>query len=400
MKRSSLLLFFCVLSLWMIVLCPAPAGAQRLAQTPETQTAPSQQTPRLPLAAEPKLWPNRPPAEPNETPPPKADFTAMKESGLQTVRSIIDPLTVQLDDGRTVHLAGLDSPDLDPYTPGDISLKASEVLRTLLTDQKVRLYVTPDSRTGRMNRMGHTLAHLERVTDGSWVQGALLEQGLARVRTSPSNPEMNESMLALERIARDAKIGLWSQNDFTVKSPETIDKQNNSFQIVEGVIEAVSTTRNRIYMNFGKNWKKDFTAGLEPEARQLFSKQGLKPLEWGGRRVRVRGWVRDWNGPYMDIDSPESIEFLDAGHVTKMAPALETLVSPDVPAPSVGHVRTAPPSSSGPSGGHITVTSPGTPLSKPADSSLAQKGDSGLKRPRNGAADREVLAEPLQDPDR
>ncbi|HRC26383.1 MAG TPA: thermonuclease family protein, partial [Alphaproteobacteria bacterium] len=240
----------------------------------------------------------------------KVDFTGLKDAGIQSVRAVVGPLTLQLDDGRIVQLAGLDCPDLDPYAPGDIAVEALQSLTASLTGQKVRLFLTPDARTGRMNRMGHTLAHLERVTDGAWVQGTLLSQGLARVRPSAANPQMTGSMLALEDTARQAKAGLWAVPDHAVRTPETIDQSLRGFAIVEGVIEAASTTRNRIYLNFGKNWKKDFTVGLDPQARQIFAKQGLKPLEWGGRRVRVRGWVRSWNGPYMEVESPESIEFL------------------------------------------------------------------------------------------
>lgn len=308
----------------------------------------------------------------------------MTESGISGVRAVIDPLTILLDDGRTARLSAIDVPDADPYAAGDIAVKATEMLRAFLTDQKVRLYVTPDARTGRMNRMGHVLTHLERVTDGAWVQGFLIAQGLARVRTNAETPQMNEPMLTLERAAREAKTGLWADPDFAVRTPKTIGKQTDNFQIVEGAIETVSTTRNQIYMNFGKNWKTDFTAGLTQQARSLFSKQGLKPLQWGGRRVRVRGWVREWNGPYMEIESPESIEFLDAGHVD-MAPPLQAITPPVIESPSVPHIQTMTRKTATETGGHFTVTPSDFDVFASRKSPLDPDGTSGVKDTQRGA---------------
>ncbi len=361
-----------------------------------------------PLLLPNPIWPT-PPSAPSQT-AHKVDFTGLKDAGVQGVRAVVGPLTLQLDDGRIVQLAGLDCPDLDPYAPGDISVQALQSLTASLTGQKVRLFLTPDARTGRMNRLGYTLAHLERVTDGSWVQGTLLSQGLARVRPSAANPQMTAPMLALEDSARQAKAGLWALPDHTVRTPDTLGEAPQGFAIVEGVIESVSTTRNRIYLNFGKNWKKDFTVGLDPQARQIFAKQGLKPLEWGGRRVRARGWLRSWNGPYMEVDSPESLEFLDAGHVGRMAPALEALLPPSLPAPTVAPAPVTRPTTgsralsqtplTGPMGGYIQVTPPGHSPSVAGKSSLAPPADSGLKEGPATLPDRRVSSEPLAEPNR
>jgi micrococcal nuclease len=387
----------------------APVPREAGQTDPVGGEAPPPATQFPPLILPNPIWP-APPATPSQA-VPKGDFTGLKENGVQGVRAVVGPLTLQLDDGRIVQLAGLDIPDLDPYAPGDIAVQALQSLTASLTGQKVRLFLTPDARTGRMNRMGHTLAHLERVTDGSWVQGSLLAQGLARARPSAANPQMTTQMLALEDTARQAKTVLWALPDHVVRTTDTIGEAPHGFAIVEGVIDSVSTTRNRIYLNFGKNWKKDFTVGLDPQARQTFAKQGLKPLEWGGRRVRARGWLRFWNGPYMDVDSPESLEFLDAGHVDRMAPALEALLPPSVPAPTVAPAApVARPATgsralpqkplTGPMGGYIQVTPSDHGHSVPEKSSLAPPADSGIKDGLMALPDRHVSSEPLAETNR
>lgn len=382
----------CLKNIGMVAAClilSLPAAAQDTNQTPpQRQTTKNKNEPEKtghtpPLTLPFKSWPGPQTSKtPGSSVFPEADFGDMVELGTSSVQAIIDPLTLLLSDGRTARLSGIDVPDADPYTPGDIAVKATETLRSLLMDQKIRLYVTPDSRIGRMNRMGHVMTQAERLTDGAWIQGILISQGLVRVRTNAENPQMSEPMLTLERAARDAKTGLWSGSDFSVRTPEEAGDHMDSFQIVEGTIESVSTTRNRIYMNFGKNWKTDFTAGLDPQARMIFSKQGLKPLQWGERRVRVRGWIRKWNGPYMDIESPESIEFLDAGHLD-MAPPLQTIAAPVITHPTVPHIQVTQHKTTTPTGGHVTVAPSDFDMFSPHKSSLDPGTPSGLKEPQD-----------------
>jgi len=239
---------------------------------------------------------------------PGANFQDLRLAGQGRVVQIIDPQTLRLKDGSLIRLSGLDFPDYSPDEPGDISITALRVLRDMLEGQDVNLYHTKKSDTGRVNRMGHHIAHLERKEDKAWVQGSLIALGLARVRSSKSNPEMALQMYTLEKQARKESLGLWEIDVFKILTPEESENHIGSFQVVEGRIESVAIRRNRIYMNFGKNWRDDFTVSIAPSDRRLFSKQGLDPLQWNGKHVRVRGWIESYNGPYMEINHPQSIE--------------------------------------------------------------------------------------------
>jgi hypothetical protein len=77
-------------------------------------------------------------------------------------------------------------------------------------------------------------------------------------------------------------------------------------------VQKVASSGGRTYLNFGADWKRDFTAtvppGLmraKPEAQKL-----LQALE--GRSVRVRGWIERRNGPLIELSSLDEIEVLDA----------------------------------------------------------------------------------------
>jgi endonuclease YncB( thermonuclease family) len=238
---------------------------------------------------------------------PTGDFSELRQTGLVNVTAVIDPQTVQLEDGTIVRLAGVDFPDFDAENPGPFSLMAIDILRDMLVGKTVLMYQTVDKEKGRINRMGQDIAHLQRQDNKAWVQGTLLALGLARARTTQNNPEMAQQMYDAEHTAMAEKIGLW-EKDYKILTPEEAEGHEGSFQIVEGRIESVALKQNRIYLNFGGDWKTDFTISIAPGDKRLFTRQKHDPLQWSGKYIRVRGWLEDYNGPYIEINHPQAIE--------------------------------------------------------------------------------------------
>ena len=72
-----------------------------------------------------------------------------------------------------------------------------------------------------------------------------------------------------------------------------------------------AVVRGRGYLNFGTDWKTDFTVVVPPDAVRLFRREGVDIPSFQGRTVRVRGWLRWYNGPQMEVTHPEQIEVLD-----------------------------------------------------------------------------------------
>jgi hypothetical protein len=73
---------------------------------------------------------------------------------------------------------------------------------------------------------------------------------------------------------------------------------------------AVARVKGRAYMNFGTDWKSDFTLVLDADALRTFEADGIGIETLQGRRVRARGWVEYFNGPMIEITHPEQIEVL------------------------------------------------------------------------------------------
>lgn len=238
------------------------------------------------------------------------DFQELKAETVQVkVQKVIDPLTFISTNDTIYKLSGLDVPGLD--TGGsDIVEQATKKVTELIADQDLKVYVTKDQTTGRQNRMGQKLVQAERKKDSLWIQGQLVAEGLARVRTTPANPEMARQLLALEESARSASKGLWADPQYGVYGIDLISPKANSFVIVEGRIFSVSNRNNETFLNFGQDWKKDFTIGISPEMRRQISKQGLNFAALVKKNVRVRGFIEDRNGPFITLDHPEQLEVI------------------------------------------------------------------------------------------
>jgi endonuclease YncB( thermonuclease family) len=229
-----------------------------------------------------------------------------RDAGLTTggtgvVAEIIDGDTLKLADGRTLRLAGLRAPK-----SGVAGRHAARRLTELAAGHVVRLFFAGLPR----DRWRQVLAHLER-DDGLWLQGALLAEGAARVQTRADVRAAATAMLRLEAAARRAGRGIWRNPAFAVRRADSLGKAATGFQIVEGRILRARRIKGRVYLNFGADWHTDFTVSLAPAARRLFVRAGLNPQDWSGRYIRVRGWIKNWNGPMIEATHPEQIEVLD-----------------------------------------------------------------------------------------
>ncbi len=231
----------------------------------------------------------------------------------ETVRieSVSDTVTYTLTDGRVLRLEGLGPPrapadHTGPWILGEVS--TSDVSEDL---PGMALSIAPTDAPDRYGR----LAVQAFTEEGRWINGELVAEGLARVETLPGEARCAAEALVLEDEARQARRGMWRLAAYQVLSPEEAAAFTNDFQIVEGEIVSTADVRGRIYLNFGADWRTDFTLTIAPGDARAFARAGLNPLNWAGRRVRARGWLSWYNGPQIEVDHPEQIELL-GGDIT------------------------------------------------------------------------------------
>jgi endonuclease YncB( thermonuclease family) len=230
------------------------------------------------------------------------------------VTSVTDGDTVILDSGLVVRLIGTQAPKLplgrDNFETWPLAPEAKAALEKLVLRKQVTLRYGGE----RIDRNGRSLGHL--FVDGapeSWVQGAMVGAGLARVYSFPDNRRCLDELMAEETRARTKKLGIWSDPYYTVRRadrPDALAEREGHYELVEGRVLVADEAGGRVFLNFGRTWKEDFTAVIDASALRLFAESGLDPLVLEGALIRVRGWVDNRDGPRVEVTHPEQIEVL------------------------------------------------------------------------------------------
>ncbi len=216
-----------------------------------------------------------------------------------------------LEDGRRVRLGSIEAPR--PARSGVRAQPLSDVARTALQRRILGKTVhfaeaVPD----RFSRVrAQVFIHDDTVNKDLWVQGNMILRGLARVRTWRDDHARASGLLALEARARSAKRGLWAHAFYAVRTPQSVGAAIGSFQIVEGRVVDAARIRGRVYLNFGADWRKDFTISIAPKDSKSFARAGINLDGLSGALVRARGLIRARNGPILYLDHPQALEVLD-----------------------------------------------------------------------------------------
>src|SRR5947209_14725941 len=151
----------------------------------------------------------------------------------ERVARVIDGRTFILDDGREVRLAGIEIPPAGgAWSPA----AATDGLAALIGGRDVTLQAVARG-TDRYDRV---VAHA--VAGDTWIQGELLGRGMAVVASRVGDRTCAAALLAQERAARQARLGLWADPYYAVRraeDPGAIVVARGQFGIVEGKVGSV-----------------------------------------------------------------------------------------------------------------------------------------------------------------
>lgn len=169
----------------------------------------------------------------------------------------------------------------------------------------------------RRDRRGRWLGHLviARPEATIWVQAWLVEQGLARVYSLPETASCVRRLQMSEAAARAQARGLWADPAMAVipaARTRTLLARRAGFAIVEGRVRTTATRRAWTFVNFGDDWRGDFTVAVAAGDRRRFDGSPVRLDALTGAVVRVRGWIERWNGPVIKATHPEQFEILSA----------------------------------------------------------------------------------------
>lgn len=229
----------------------------------------------------------------------------------QSVREVVDGDTVILANGESVRLYGIQAPKLalgrKNFADWPSAAESREKLIALIGTQPVRLEMA-DVPRDRNNRI---LADLF-TQSGQWLQGEMIKAGFARAYSFADNRRHARQLLTMENAARQAKRGIWTNDYYALRDPTAIlqPQFQDRYEIIQGKVAEVAEVKKTFYLNFGNDWRRDFTAVIPLSSRRLFTEAKIKPPDLVGKTVRVRGWIENKNGPSITLTHPEQLEII------------------------------------------------------------------------------------------
>ena len=222
---------------------------------------------------------------------------AFEPQGEGRVSDVIDGKSIRLTDGREIKLAGI-----EPVSSSRAALSA------IVAGQDVTLRSQDDS----PDRYGRQSAFVFLVSSEAPVQVLLLAQGEALVSVAIVDRDCFSLLMAAEAKARDAKRGIWA--DPTViknaESPDDILAGIGRFAVVEGKVLSVRQAGTTTYLNFGRNFTRDFAATISKRMIPGVESAGITLKSLENRRIRIRGWVEARPGPRIEVLGAGQIEVL------------------------------------------------------------------------------------------
>lgn len=237
------------------------------------------------------------------------DPCVASEGPAVTVESVTPSGDIKLSDGRLGRLADLDF-GVDAVSAGRWPDHVAAIRQIL-----AGLTVRADEGGGFPDRWGRRPLRISPV-EGAALVGAsahrrLVEKGLARVAPLGEQEACAISLLPLEAAARAQGFGLWREPAARLlgaREIEAIWAMTGRFAIVEGAIVSVSERPRRVYLNFGRDFRRDFVATLSPKTARLLEKAGITPSSLRGKIVRIRGIIAARLAPAIEITGPAQIE--------------------------------------------------------------------------------------------
>ena len=215
-----------------------------------------------------------------------------------TVADVFDGDTFRCTDGEKVRLLGINTPETmhGRQAAEPMGDEATRALSRLIEGKRVRLQTDTD----RKDAYGRLLAQVW-LADGTWVNGRMVEQGLAHVYTFAPNFRWAQPLLDKEAPAREKQLGIWHTSRFSVLDSAEVGQQHvGDFRVVTGRVSQLNRHDFRFRLD-------RLSISVPRKYRQWLTADSL-PRD--GQQVTVRGIIRAAGnkGLYLALHSPADLE--------------------------------------------------------------------------------------------
>jgi endonuclease YncB( thermonuclease family) len=166
--------------------------------------------------------------------------------------------------------------------------------------------------TGQPDRYGRIVGMVF-ARNGRLLQAELIRSGRAIVRPGSDDHACSEALLALEAAARRDGVGLWGDSKIVAKATDrtSLLARSGLYAVVEGRIVSVGYGSRMVFLDFGRNYRRDFTIMVPESLHPRLREAGFPVDSLEGRAVRVRGVIEESGGPAIRLTHPLSLEVLD-----------------------------------------------------------------------------------------
>ncbi|MFC3051452.1 thermonuclease family protein [Kordiimonas pumila] len=235
------------------------------------------------------------------------DFTKLQECGTYQNAAALSGDKLQLDAGEIVVLAGIKTPEMadksTAYKKWPMAETAQKATAAFIAGKKIDLYCEKPS----PNHLGQKIAHV--VIDNTiWLQHALLLGGHAWHYARIADPDVFALLYQAEQKARRNEAGIWAQNArlSLLASAETATP--GQFQIIRATVLSVTKRGKKIFINFGKDWRTDYTVQMPVSLLDGYQQRGIPVMALTGQHIEARGWVEWAGGPQIILSGYNQIQ--------------------------------------------------------------------------------------------
>jgi len=228
------------------------------------------------------------------------------------VVEVIDGDTVRLENGELLRYIGIDTPEVHirnargdfDYRPQPFSLEAKEANQSLVEGKYVRVEFDVEKRDKYKRLLGYCFQ------EDTFVNATLLKEGYALLYTYPPNVKYVSELTAAQKVARKEKRGIWES--WEAISSDDAHQYINQIRTVRGTVASTYQSKKCVFLNFGDNYKDDFTIVIFNRALSSFHAQGIDPVSYyHGKTVQATGLIKEYNGPEIIVRVPEEVEVLE-----------------------------------------------------------------------------------------
>ena len=211
---------------------------------------------------------------------------------------------IRLGDGRTIRLAGIAWPSA-----------AAPAARRTLAAHVAAMTVGDDAGVvalGQPDRWGRVSAQV--FAGKEWVQGRLVEDGLALAWPEPAARGCWAELLERDMLARDGGLGVWSALGRRLAGLRLRDAASAGMShriVYEGRVRSVRPGRTITFVNFDGPRGKTPTLFIARRLSAEFARMGRDVATFSGKRLRVRAEFATAPALRLTVASPDGVEILD-----------------------------------------------------------------------------------------